>query len=235
MCKEILKRDRALDILAHSRSQAGVRPRTGHCDNFMLRLRGAAGTARRMLDFLRRREGPSPVLTQLQESLRAVQEKLDEPSPIEAQVQELTELVQKSTRAQSRLGLRLEELERKIEGGFTELRTRAPAPSRADLRWDDLLDALDLLDEAAAAVADQSVRTGLGAIGERLVRQLTLGGITRLGRAEGPVDGRRFRVVGTEDCEGVPPRSVVRVVRAAALRGSELIREGEVVVARSTT
>ena len=51
------------------------------------------------------------------------------------------------------------------------------------------------------------------------------------GSGEAP-DGRLFRVVGAEPSAALPEGVVARVVRAAVLRGDEILREGEVIVTR---
>lgn len=145
---------------------------------------------------------------------------------------ELTELVLKSARSQSKLGLRLEELERKVEGGFSLLQ-KPVAADRAEQRYDEVLDALDLLDEAVRSSSSEGLRTGLQSISQRLSRFLARVDITRSSPSEGaPVDGSLFRVSGTQESEAVPDGTIIRVVRAAAVQHQKLIREGEVIVAR---
>lgn len=153
---------------------------------------------------------------------------------------ELMEVVQKSNRTAGRLGLKLEELERKVEGGFQDLRstvkdlgTSTAAPSALD--WDDLLDALDLLDAAvrsAAQSGQDGLAAGLEGIRQRLQRVLVSRGIQRHATVNGTLDGRLFKVVGTQPCEDQPDGVVLRLVRAAATQGGKLIREGEVIINR---
>ncbi len=163
---------------------------------------------------------------------------------------ELGEQVQRAARAQGKVALRLDEIERKLEGGLLDLqRTLADAAPRAPgagphfAELGDLLDAIDLLDEAAASMGEdaerQPLRAGLLGVRERLDRFL---GQARLRRHGGEVvgtapDGRLFRVVGTEDRDlpGAPEGAITRVVRAAVTRGAEVVREGQVLTQRRTT
>ncbi|MHB8874237.1 MAG: nucleotide exchange factor GrpE [Myxococcaceae bacterium] len=149
---------------------------------------------------------------------------------------ELFELARKTARAQARLALKLEDLEAKVEGGFTELRQSAraaPAPaSPTSLRWDDLLDAMDLLDEASRSAADASVADGLRQVLARLERVLAQASLVRHATPGAAPDGRLFRVVGAHLEETLPDGVVSRVVRAAVLCGDRVLREGEVLTNR---
>lgn len=158
---------------------------------------------------------------------------------------ELLELSRKIVRANTKLGLRVEELERKLEAGFSDLRSKLAAQTggggNAGSKHDgapNLLDALDALDrarEAAMALPDrasaESMVTGLQIASERLETLLRHDGITRVFEVESrPPNGRLFRVVGVESRPDVPDGIVLRVVRAAAHRGDRVVREGAVVV-----
>lgn len=154
---------------------------------------------------------------------------------------ELQEAVQKAARSQARTAARVESLEAKLEGGLAELRgavgsaaAAAPAePPRLDL----VLDALDILDQARRVFLAQGqgpAERGLAGVSERLERFLAANGITRLAKAEGPLDGRVFRVVGTVDRPDLPAGTPAEVVRAAVLSGDRVLREGEVLVNRSS-
>jgi molecular chaperone GrpE (heat shock protein) len=150
----------------------------------------------------------------------------------------LLEAVQKSSRAQARLALHVEDLDRKLEGGLAELRGALSSQQRgavapAESRWDELLDALDLLDESAH-VADSALAPGLAGVAARLERFLGASGLTRLAPLGHPPDGRLFRVVGTQPHSHLPEGAIARVVRAAALRGEQLVREGEVITVRNS-
>ncbi|MDY7229682.1 hypothetical protein [Hyalangium rubrum] len=151
----------------------------------------------------------------------------------------LLEAVQKSSRAQARLTLQVEDLDRKLEGGFAEVRNSLSSWKSAatggapdsSLRWDAVLDALDLLDEAAQ-VADPALAPGLTGVAARLERFLGQSGLTRLVPLGHPPDGRLFRVVGTQPHDSLPEGAIARVVRAAVLRGEYLVREGEAITVR---
>jgi molecular chaperone GrpE (heat shock protein) len=148
--------------------------------------------------------------------------------------------LQKSARAQSRLALQVEDLERKLEGGVAELRSALlslkgsgpGAQARATPQWDELLDALDLLDEAAR-LADPALAPGLMGVVARLGSFLSHAGLTRLAPLGHPPDGRLFRVVGTEPHSSLAEGSITRVVRAAVLQGEHLFREGEAITVRN--
>lgn len=96
---------------------------------------------------------------------------------------------------------------------------------------DLLAHAIDALDPAR----DDGVADGLRGVLARLDRVLAEGGVTRLAPVGGAVDGKRFKVIGTEARSDLPPGAIARVVRAAALRDGQVIREGEVITARSST
>lgn len=154
----------------------------------------------------------------------------------------LAELLQKTSRAQARLGVRLDDLERKLEGGFTELRSSlaaaavTPRASEAlPARWDDLLDALDLLEEAARSLdeAAQSAQSeGLRRVLSRLEGFLEQCALRRVSPVGSAPDGKVFRVVGTSHRPDLPEGVVARVVRAAVLSGGRVVREGEVLTNR---
>ncbi len=154
---------------------------------------------------------------------------------------DLADQLQKLARAQARAAMRLEETERKLEAGFDDLRGEvralsrqggSGAPAAADLAWDPLLDALDLLGEAErhAATDAPQFASGLAGIRSRIEAFVHQSGLTRLVAEGVPTDGRLFRVVGTAPRADLPEGSIVRVVRAAVRRGERLIREGEVLV-----
>lgn len=153
----------------------------------------------------------------------------------------LLDAVQKSSRAQARLALRVEDLERKLEGGLAEMRGSLSSlrgatsgnSSEGEPHWDELLDALDLLDEASR-VADAALASGLMGVAARIERFLTSSGFTRLAPIGHIPDGRLFRIVGTQPHPSFAEGAIARVVRAAALRGERLIREGEAIIVRNT-
>ncbi|HEY3352692.1 MAG TPA: hypothetical protein VGQ83_05555, partial [Polyangia bacterium] len=123
-----------------------------------------------------------------------------------------------------------------LGGGLGEVRAAlvagaAPAVAAAP-RPADLLDAMDLLDEAirvSAAAGTPAVAAGLTGVLARLGRFLDELGLRRVASAGEPLDGKLFRVVG-EEAAGAGPG--VRVVRAAVCAGPRVVREGEVILAR---
>jgi molecular chaperone GrpE (heat shock protein) len=152
----------------------------------------------------------------------------------------LLEAVQKSSRAQARLALQIEDLDRKLEGGLAEWRNSSAQKSAAtglsagpEPLWENVLDALDLLDEATR-LADPALAPGLAGVTDRLVRFLAHSGLTRLAPLGHQPDGRLFRVVGTQPYpSNLVEGDVIRVVRAAVLRGEHVVREGEVITVRN--
>jgi hypothetical protein len=160
------------------------------------------------------------------------------PERAPAWAQELLEAVQKSGRAQAKAIARLEALEPKLEGGFADLRSAIGAAARppADPRGlEDILDALDILDEARRALAASGwteSEQGLAGVAERLERFLGDLGVARRASATEPLDGKLFRVVGTVQRPDLPDGAPTQVVRAAAFLGGRLLREGEVLVNR---
>jgi hypothetical protein len=91
---------------------------------------------------------------------------------------------------------------------------------------------MDLLDEGIRNAGQASVSEGLRLVSLRLSTFLGRQGITRLAPEPGAtVDGKRFRVVGSIDAEQVEG-SVARLVRAAVIQNQQLLREGELLVAR---
>jgi molecular chaperone GrpE (heat shock protein) len=170
------------------------------------------------------------------------EEGYDEPPPW---AEELALSLQKSSRVQVRAGARLEELERKVEGGFADLRSAIAAMARtaaadgssSPARWEALLDSIDLLVDVAASVDRQAcpgLGEGLDAIVRRLGTFLEQESMVRVGARGMPLDGRVFRVVGTDDQPDLPEGVIARVVRAAVLRGDRVVREGQVITNRRT-
>jgi molecular chaperone GrpE (heat shock protein) len=163
--------------------------------------------------------------------------------------EELLELARKSARAQVRLTAKLDDLDAKLQGGFAELRTSARSTSQSGraAEWDgtsaalpqrgrfldDVLDALDTLDHVAAsanAFAAPALAEGLRSVARKLEAALARGSIERVCTSGLPVSGKLFRVVGTDDRPDLPAGAVTRVVRAAAVSGGRVVREGEVFV-----
>jgi len=154
---------------------------------------------------------------------------------------EILEAIQKAARTQARLGARLEALESKVEGGFTDLRTviaGRPAAARESVPWDDLLDALDLLEEAIRSIGGAQGREaaeGLRGIASRLDRFLAQSGLVRVSAPDRLTDGKLFRVVGTEQLPDLADGAIARLVRSAVLEGDRVIREGEVIINRRSS
>lgn len=159
-----------------------------------------------------------------------------------AWVDELLGLMQKSARTRAWLGLRLDDIERKIEGGFANLqetlRQNAPVEPRHQVEswaWDDLLDAMDVIEEAvqsASSQGDPAMADGLRGVLVRLERFLAQAQLERLGVPGMPPDGKLFRVVGTERMPELAEGVITRVLRAAVLRGDSVVREGAVLTNR---
>lgn len=152
-------------------------------------------------------------------------------------IEELLEASQKGARAQVKLALKLEDLERKLQAGFADLRSAIAATASRERSalpvWDDLLDALDLLEQATSSLeAGEStgVAEGLHGVSARLSRMLDQSSLRRLGSVGARPDGRLFRVVGTQARDELPDGTIASVLRAAVVRGDEIVREGEVLV-----
>lgn len=147
--------------------------------------------------------------------------------------EELGEAVQRAARAQGKTGLRLEQIEQKLDDGLGEIKQQLGVLVPAT-RWDDLLDAMDLLEEARRGLEfdEPEVAAGLGGVLTRLEKHLGQSGLTRHSDRHQSPDGRRFRVVGTEEDHNLPDGVVTRVVRAAVTRGDKLVREGAVLTNR---
>jgi molecular chaperone GrpE (heat shock protein) len=166
------------------------------------------------------------------------QEQPNDEGPLAEQLErrQLMETVQKLARSQAKLALRVEELDGKIEGGFADLGNRlddlALPASADDTDWGELLDAVDLLCEAVHQAGPGSpLAEGLTGVRARLERFLAQQGIERLTAEGQSPDGRLFRVVGSQPSPVLAEGVVTRVVRAAAVRGQQVLREGEVIVA----
>jgi hypothetical protein len=160
-----------------------------------------------------------------------------EPKPPEAPAEllETLDVVRKMARAQSKLALKLDEVDANAAKRLDELKAVIPAPPPA-LAWGDLLDAMDLLQHAIEAIdpAHDDVADGLARVLGRLDRFLAQGGFRRVGARGEPVDGKLFRVIGAESHPGLSPGTIARVVRAAAVRDGQVVREGEVLTVRNT-
>lgn len=174
------------------------------------------------------------------------------PAPIEdsaladeppAWAAELLDLTKKSARGQVRLTMTVDDLKAQVEGGFSSLEAQAQAHSlvagtAANPRWDDMLDAMDLLETVIVspeAQATPALALGLRGVLARLGSVLEQNALERRAPRGSLPDGRLFRVVGIEMADDLPEGVISRVVRAAVLRGDQLIREGEVLTNRRMT
>lgn len=161
------------------------------------------------------------------------------PVPGEELLAEIGEGLRKLVRLQARQGVRLEQIENKLEGGFADLRAASQQAVHrigAPLQWDELLDATDALDEAqraASAAGDESMAEGLRAVGARIERFLAQQGVRREGHLGAAPDPALVRVIGTIEEAAMSEGHVARVVRAPVTERGRLLREGEVLVARS--
>ena len=166
--------------------------------------------------------------------------KQDEQSdpPVPDWALEMAEMLQKTSRAQAKLAVKLDDLASRVDGGFTQLEGLVKSSQRVqadEVSWDDLLDAMDILE---AAVDSSEVRDipalaeGLRGVVRRLERVLSKHSLTRLAPQGELPDGRLFRVVGSHPEPALPEGVVSRVVRAAVVRGDRVLREGEVLTNR---
>ena len=174
-----------------------------------------------------------------------------DPTPVWAE--RLSAEVKRLGRAQGKLALQLEvweeSLGRRLDAVPALIAQKIPqqnthaaaahAPPEDDgTRWDALFDALDLLDEACNALErrnETALAEGLRGVCMRLERLAADSGHERLTAIGTPLDGERFRAVGTDDQQDIEDGVVTQVVRAAVLRGGQLVREGEVIINRKET
>jgi molecular chaperone GrpE (heat shock protein) len=78
--------------------------------------------------------------------------------------------------------------------------------------------------------ATPTLAAGLRSVASKLEATLSRVSIERKRTPGLPVSGKLFRVVGTDDRPDLPTGAVTRVVRAAAVSGGRVLREGEVFV-----
>jgi molecular chaperone GrpE (heat shock protein) len=148
-------------------------------------------------------------------------------------VADIAELSQKIARTQARQGLCLEEIESKLEAGFADLRRaidKVGLAGDSSLSFDEVFDAMDVLEEAVRLAPDEAHAQGLRAVVDRLERFLKRAGFERQMAVGEMPDALRFRVVGTESSDTLAPGKALRIVRAAICRQGKLVREGEVIV-----
>ena len=174
---------------------------------------------------LRREPPPLPALPALEAR-----------APVPPWALELQDAVQKVGRAQARTMARIEALESKVEGGFSDLRSSVPSglPAVAP-SFEEVLDSMDILDEASRTLDDAGnapAAQGLRGVVDRLQRFLAGAGLTRIAKPPAALDGKVFRVVGVVERHDLADGTPAQVVRAAALAGDRVVREGEVLVNR---
>lgn len=76
------------------------------------------------------------------------------------------------------------------------------------------------------------LRRALAAALDRLDRYLGSQGVTRVGRVGEPLDAHALRVVDVVDREDLPDGAVASIVRCGFVLGSQVLREGDVIVCR---
>ncbi len=161
---------------------------------------------------------------------------LEARAPVPPWALDLQDGVQKVGRAQARTMARIEALESKVEGGFSDLRSSVPSgPATTQPSLDEVLDAMDILEEACRTLDDAGnapASQGLRGVVDRLERFLAQAGLTRIAKPPAELDGRLFRAVGVVERHDLADGAPAHVVRAAALAGDRVVREGEVLVNR---
>ncbi len=162
---------------------------------------------------------------------RALKAELD---LLRAESGDTSEALKKLARSFGRTSLRVEEIERKLDAGVQSTGAASVTPPERDLAA--LFDALDLLDRAVESLdraAAPELAAGLDGVHARLVRHLNAEGFTRVASRGAAPDGTLVRVVGTIETSEAVDGLVVGVVRAAIKSGDRVVREGEVITARS--
>lgn len=172
--------------------------------------------------------------------LRALISRSDSPpeQPQSASTEEVLDALQKLSRATAKQSARLEaaigESDARLSTLLEELRKQSDAsPTRGApdaVRYDELFDALDALDEARALAREPHLSEGLVRVRDKLLRLLERAGYSRVAEGAGVPDGRLMRVVGTEPRADLAPGTITRVVRAAIVARGRVVREGEVIV-----
>jgi molecular chaperone GrpE (heat shock protein) len=173
---------------------------------------------------------PTPVLTRLE-----VEEMLERhAATIEERHRELLDGISKQSRLLARLALRHEDMEKKIEGGFGELRS-----ARASAGPDDASESLEEVFASIDALGGLA-RSGEGALGDglrmtvrRLERYLEARGVVAIGADGETIDARAYEVVGTVERPGAADGTIVERPRIAYRKGDRIVRMGTAVVART--
>jgi molecular chaperone GrpE (heat shock protein) len=145
------------------------------------------------------------------------------------------EAMQKQARAAAKQGARFEvalgALEERVTSVAARLEQRvAPVPVASAPIPEAVFDALDGLDVARALADDPHLAEGLSRVADRLERWCASQGYRRLSGLGAAPNARLMRVAGTEPRRDLAPGLVSRVVKAAIVRGEELVREGSVIV-----
>ena len=149
---------------------------------------------------------------------------------------ELLEALQKQSRSVVKQGARLDaslgELDSRVAALHDALKASAAPAATPAIRLDDVFDALDALDEARRLADEPHLAAGLARVSERLCRFCERAGYTRLAPVGELPDARLLRIVGTEHDTGIGTGRVTRVVRAAIVAGTTLVREGEAILSQ---
>jgi molecular chaperone GrpE (heat shock protein) len=151
-------------------------------------------------------------------------------------VGELLEALQKQSRSMVKQGARLDAslgaLDARVGALQDALKASAAPAAPTAIRLDEVFDALDALDEARRLVDEPHLSAGLARVCERLCRFCERAGYTRLAPVGELPDARLLRVVGTEQDAGIGTGRITRVVRAAIVTGTTLVREGEAILSQ---
>jgi molecular chaperone GrpE (heat shock protein) len=143
--------------------------------------------------------------------------------------EQILDALKKQARANAKQSARLESMLAEIDRRTKELAARRSEPASS---YDDLFDALDALD-AAMTFAPPDLREGLARVAARLERFAERQGFSRVAARGVAPDPRLFRVVGVDPRGDSPAGTVNAIVRAAIVRGDQVVREGEVLVSRA--
>jgi molecular chaperone GrpE (heat shock protein) len=178
---------------------------------------------------------PSPALTR--EEFEDLLERHAE--ALESRHQDILDGIGKQGRLLARLALRHEDMERKIEGGFGELRaTRMSAGAEETPEsFEDLYASIDALvglaqSDASGLAHSEALREGLDVTIRRLLRYLAGRGVTPIGAAGELVDAQAYEVVGTVERPELPAGAIVQLPRIAYRRGGQIVRTGAAIVNR---
>jgi molecular chaperone GrpE (heat shock protein) len=151
---------------------------------------------------------------------------------------ELLEGLQKQSRTLVKQGARLDAslgaLDARVGALHDVLKASPASAAPTAIRLDDVFDALDALDEARRLVDEPHLSVGLSRVSERLCRFCERAGYTRLAPVGELPDARLLRVVGTEHDTGIGTGRITRVVRAAIVAGTTLVREGEAILSQES-